>query len=169
MKFLILLGIAMLVIPFQSNAQSDTRTGSLCVVKSSSYVVHRGEPNFPQAARDLNAFFSATKSSGSLLAPSRIKFADENTEVIRIDSDVMQCMGNGQPDVGVLSIGGCDYVGCVGSVPHEFHDLPSGSTVTMSSCGGGVRTSGSFQKQSNGLWVMKSYSTEQVTQCDPMG
>lgn len=169
MKVLAIFGIAMLAFSTQSEARDNSQRGSLCLVNSSSYVVYRGEENFPAAMRDLNEFFSTTKAHGEIATPSQDKFADATTEFIQIEADVIRCANNDQPNAGISSIGGCDYVGCTGSVPHEFHSLPSGSSVSMTSCGGGVRTSGTFQKQANGTWKMTSYSTEQVTHCDPMG
>lgn len=169
MKTLVILVIATMLIPIHAEAQNVPKTESVCVVKSSSYVVHRGQPNFTAAARDLNAFFAGPKSTGSLVVPSRAGFANATTEVIRIDADVSNCSSGDRPTMGTSSIGGCDYIGCVGSVPWEFDSMPVGSSVSMSSCGGGVQTSGTFIKQTNGLWQMTAYRTEQVTQCNPMG
>lgn len=163
------LGIVVAVFSSQSAAVEQPRVGNSCVSKSSSYVVYRGEENFESAARDFNAFFGAARASGKIAQPSQARLVDAKAEVIWIEADVMHCAATGQPDSETKSIGGCDYVGCTGSVPHEFQDLPPGSSVSMSSCGSGIQTTGTFQRQSNGTWMMTGYRTEQVTHCSPMG
>jgi len=158
----------------QANAndpQIVSQAGSACTTNSSSYVIRRGEPGFEQIASDLNTFVESPNAAfDKVKLPSGRLFIPSNAEFIRIDAEVSACNSNiaGQPMIGDFSIGGCDYVGCTGSLPSEFDTMPVGSVVSMSSCGGGISTSGTFQKASNGTWVMKSYSQEYVTECSPM-
>ena len=147
-----------------SNAAAAT-TGSTCTTTSTSKVVHRGETEFDQVARSVNGFFSANRNAGPISTPYRREFTDGKTEVIRVETDVTSCGSQGAPTVSPRSIGGCSYVGCTGSPGAEFDTMPVGSVVNMSSCGGGIQRSGTYQKSSTGAWVMTAYKEERVTQC----
>ncbi len=151
--------------------RTTPKGGSACAINSSSYIIRRGDAGFRQIASDLNGFVKSPRATfDKVEIPEGRSFIAENAEFIRIDAEVSSCSNLvAQSTNGDLSIGGCNYVGCTGSLPTEFDTMPIGSVVSLSSCGGGISTSGEFQKSSNGLWVMTSYSQERVTQCSPMG
>lgn len=170
MRTFAVLAVVTMLFPAYGEAQERAQTQSSCVVRSASYVVQRGDPKFSKTAGDLNAFFVGSKSAGGVSVPSaQGLFASDKTEFIWVETDVSSCSSGGKSGVGISGIGGCEYLGCTGSLPSEFDSLPNGSVVSLSSCGGGMQTSGTFKKQSNGTWKMTAYRTEYVTQCDPLG
>ena len=166
MKVLLLLGIALLACPAQGQTLESPHAGNSCGTRSSSWVVQQGHPDFTRIAGDLDAFFSTARSNGVLATPSHAALVGQGSEFIRIEADTGFCLDE-DSRAGIASIGGCDYIGCTGNLPEEFQVMPPGSQVTLASCGAGIRTTGTFVKQSNGLWMMTAYQTQQVSGCDP--
>lgn len=149
-----------------SSANAAT-TGSSCATNATSTTLYRGETGFEQSVTNLNGFFAKHRAAGPVSIPPHQKLVDSNAEVIQVETHVTSCERGNSPAPGAKSIGGCSYVGCTGSPGHEFNGMPIGSVVSLSSCGGGIQRSGTFQKSASG-WVMTGYKEARVTQCDAL-
>jgi len=143
---------------------------SSCTTVTSSRVLEKDDPAFASTVRELNGYFVPQIGSDSKvkLPRSATVLIGPGTETLTIEVDYTSCVGTDGPVLSPNAIGGCDYVGCTGSIGAEFNSMPTGSVVSMSSCGGGVQTSGTFVKAANGSWVMTKYSEERVTSCSPV-
>lgn len=152
--------------------KAETKIDS-CVASTTTYNYTSQNPEFESVVKFLNQQVSLHVDPSSPVTLTNGVSAPVNStaEMLEVHIENISCGTPSQmsanPDVSPMAIGGCDYVGCTGSLPPEFGDLPAGSTVTMSSCGGGISESGTFERLSNGSWVMKSYRTEAVTSCPP--
>lgn len=153
---------------FLSPATSASNPGARkCVAKAERYSLSRSDPEFDSTVTQLNGYFSSEIDIDASLERSRgySQLVPAGAEVVTIEVDQSSCGTNRDPapQSGVASASGCDYVGC--NLPGEFDSLPPGSSVSMTSCGAGVQTGGTFIRQSNGTWVMSSYREEMATSC----
>jgi hypothetical protein len=156
-------GLSIGVLPATAFAKGP----SSCTTVSSSRVLEKGDADFATTMRDLNAYFSSQIGSDSKVKLPRnaTGLIKPEAETILVEVNYTSCAGKNGPGLAPNAIGGCDYVGCTGSLGAEFSSMPAGSVVSISACGGGVKTSGTFVKGSNGSWVMTKYSEEKVHSC----
>ncbi|WP_159094794.1 hypothetical protein [Stenotrophomonas sp. ESTM1D_MKCIP4_1] len=140
---------------------------SPCTTTETSTILRRGDAGFKETTASLNRFFDAHRATAVISTPPRRELADAEAEVIHVETHVERCGKGSLLDTHTNSIGGCSYVGCTGSPGHEFSGMPVGSVVSMSSCGGGMQRSGTFQRTASG-WVMTAYKEARATQCDAL-
>lgn len=142
-----------------------------CQASVTNYRYQRGDAGFDKVAAELNRFFSTrVELKGSVaVAAERRPVVPRNTETLKITAETMSCVDGAKASSGNVAAQGCNYVGCIEDLPSQFDSLPNGSTVSITTCGGGVQTKSSYTRNSQGLWVMTSFSTDMVVSCGPEG
>jgi hypothetical protein len=140
-----------------------------CQATVTTHRYQRGDAGFDNAAAYVNRFFSTrVELKGSVrVAAERRPVVPGNTEVLKIIAKSVSCVNGRKASSGNAAAQGCTYVGCVEDLPPQFDSLPSGSTVSISTCGGGVQTNSNYARNGQGLWVMTGYRTEMVDSCSP--
>lgn len=140
-----------------------------CQASVTTHRYRRGDASFDKAAAYVNQFFSTrVELKGSVgVAAERRPVVPNNAEMLKITAESMSCVNGGKASSGSVAEQGCTYVGCVEDLPPQFDSLPPGSTVSISTCGGGVQTTSNYSRNSQGQWAMTGYKQEMVVACSP--
>lgn len=139
-----------------------------CVAGATTHTYRLSE-NPDQRVR-LNAMFSSQLRESPLLdnAWNELAPVRSNAEWVKVKLEHSSCGAQGEArkdaEVGTMAVGGCHSAGCIGNLPLQFDGEP-GDTITITTCGGGVQETGSFEMNGDGQWVMHSYSSVRVTSC----
>ena len=117
----------------------------------------------------MNRFFSTrVHLKGSLaIAAERRPVVPGNTEVLKITAESLSCASGGKALSGNAGAQGCNHLGCIEDLPSQFDTLPNGSTVSITTCGGGMQATSNYMRNTQGQWVMTAYRTEYATSCSP--
>ena len=157
----VLLGIAVAApsgLPVQAAAPKSGP--SACTVSLTTLFLRQGDKDFNTYLAQTRSYFAIPGAKGPTGRWGK-PTASGKAETLQIDLEKSACI-NPQNNGSQTAVGGCNYVGCTGSLGSDYDGLPKGSSVTISICGGGVKSTGTFVKNGSGQWAMTSYSESVV-------
>lgn len=143
-----------------------------CVAGMKTYTFHLPDPDVD--TRKLNSLLAQylRKDPGFDTPWNEKNAIPAQADVVKLEFERVACGAAtngriGQVDAGASAVGGCSQVGCVGNLPLEFTGNP-GDTVSITTCSAstGVQETGSFEMNSQGLWIMTSHNEIRVTSCE---
>lgn len=153
-------------------APGEVEPARVCGFTSSTSTYTPRTAGFEGVRQRLNAALDRSQKAGlSSDMPTGAAFrVPADVEFLTIEVDRYACDGRdadadatASAKTGDVSVQGCIEVGCM----HDFpgFDGPVGSTMTVSTCGGGVRTTTTYLRVDTG-WMVINYVQERVRQCN---
>lgn len=170
-----LVGLLFLAITFAFPAAAQSSQRQSCSAHSEEFRYHAKDTLFSKIAADISLRFAPGPTVRMGVPAASIPsgpIIPAGTEVITILTETVACATRNtrskKTSDATFSASSCDYVGCVESLGPDYNHLGPGSTVSISTCGENVSTTRTYTRGTNGNWVMTSYRTEYVTQCNPV-
>ena len=147
-----------------------------CTAVVDNYTYRLGDKNLAPVIDFLNGqvLRHVVTRGSNPLALKAAKPIGRNIEVLRVEASSMLCgqllanQSAAKAGHGMTANPDCNHVGCTENLPPDFDTIPPSGTVSISSCGGGVQTTSSYRKESDGTFVMPGYETKRVNRCNPV-
>ncbi len=154
-----------------STSEAQAASHSACSTTRQVTTAQRGEPEFAQLVHQLNRYFSRPDKARSEMpegaVPPRPLVAPSATR-LRVEAEYTFCAEGRTADPMAstqLTATSCNEGRCEQDPTAAYDHLPSGSEVSIVTCGSGTFAQRVYAKDSNDLWEMTRYSQKQSNSC----